>query len=83
MLFCCDSSFKDERPGAMKLENELWMYPQYEIAHGLIDGSLYWLKNQPYQDISIGNCSSGPKYDNASYISEGEIMSFFGMDKHE
>ena len=83
LLFCCDNTFKDERPGAIKLENGLWMYPQQEIAHGLIDGNLYWLKNQPYQEVMIGNYSSGPKYENASYINEGEIMSFFGMDKHE
>ena len=83
LLFCCDNVFKDERPGAIQLENGLWMYPQHEIVHGLIDGNLYWLKSQSYQEMLIGNCSSGPNYENASYISEDRIMSFFGMDKNE
>ena len=68
LLFCCDNSFKDERPGAIKLDNGLWTYPQHKIAHELIDGNLYWLKNQPYKDISIGNFSNGLKYYNESYL---------------
>jgi hypothetical protein len=81
MLFCCDDSFKDERPNSIKLENGLWMYPQHQTAHGLIDGNLYWLKNQPYQEILIADHSSGPLYKNASYIDEENLLDFFRTDK--
>lgn len=77
MLFCCDDAFMDERPGAIQLENKLWIYPQQEIAHGLIDANLYWFKNQPYKEVSIGNCSSGQRYENATYIDEDKIISFW------
>jgi len=83
MLFCCDDSFKDERPGAVQLENGLWMYPQHEVAHGLIDGNLYWLGSQRYQEVLTGDCSSGPNYTNASYIEEDKILSFFGVENNE
>lgn len=77
LLFCCDDSFKDERPGAIQLENKLWMYPQQEVAHGLIDGNLHWLKSQTYKEVFIRDCSSGSRYENASYIDEDKIMSFW------
>lgn len=77
LLLCCDDSFEDERPSSTKLENNLWMYPQHEIAHGLIDGNLYWLANQKYKKVTIGDCSSGPKYKNAPYIKKENILSFF------
>lgn len=77
LLFCCDDVFKDEKPGAKKLENDLWIYPQQEIAHGLIDGSLYWLKNQDFTEVIIGDCSSGSIYKNATNINEEQILSFF------
>jgi hypothetical protein len=77
MLFCCDDVFEDERPGAKQLENGLWLYPQQEIAHGLIDGNLHWFKNQPYWETCVGNCSNGPIYKNAPYIEEDQITSFW------
>lgn len=83
LLFCCDDVFKDERSGALKLENNLWMYPQQEIAHGLIDGNLYWLKNQKYKKVITGDCSSGPKYKNATYINKEDIISFFEEKPNE
>lgn len=83
LLLCCDDSFKEERAGAVKLENGLWMYPQHEVAHGLIDGNLYWLRSQPHQEVLLGDCSSGPKYTNASYIEEDKILSFFGVGNNE
>lgn len=79
LLFCCDDAFKDERPGAIKLENNLYTYPQHETAHGLIDGNLYWLKNKPYQETFIKYHCSGPQYNNAEYINESDILSFFGI----
>jgi hypothetical protein len=83
LLLCCDDCFKDERPGAVQLENGLWMYPQHEVAHGLIDGNLYWLSNQKYQEVLIGDCSNGPKYNNASHIEEDKILLFFGVENNE
>jgi hypothetical protein len=83
LLLCCDDSFKDSRPGAINLKNELWMYPQHEVAHGLIDGNLHWLVNQEYQNVEVCDCSSGPNYKNASYIEEENILSFFGVKKNE
>jgi len=79
LLLCCDDSFSDSRPGAIQTENKLWMYPQHEIAHELIDANLYWLKNQNYKEILIKDCSSGAKYKNASYIEKENVMSFFGI----
>lgn len=83
LLFCCDDSFQDSRPGAINLENGLWMYPQHKIAHGLIDGNLYWLKNQPYQEVQTADCSSGLKYNNALNIKEENIFSFFGIGEND
>lgn len=77
LLLCCDDAFKEERPGAKKLDNGLWLYPQQEIAHGLIDGNLYWLKNQSYKEIYIGDCSNGPNYKNSTYICEERIANFW------
>lgn len=76
MLFCCDNSFKDKRPGADELENGLWAYPQQDIVHGLIEGNMYWLKSQ-YQEVLISDHSSGRNYTNASYIEAENILSFF------
>lgn len=83
LLLCCDDSFKDERPGAVELENELWMYPQHDVAYGLIDGNLYWLSNQKYQEVIVGDCSNGPKYKNALHIEEDKILLFFGVENNE
>ena len=83
LLLCCDDSFKGARAGAVELKDGLWMYPQHEVAHGLIDGNLHWLRSQKHQEVLIGDCSSGPKYTNASYIEEGKILSFFGISNDE
>jgi hypothetical protein len=77
LLLCCDDSFKDERPGSEKLKNGLWQYPQQNVSHGLIDGSLYWLANQQNIKVKIANHSSGIEYKNASYINEDDISNFF------
>lgn len=71
LLFCCDSVFKDKRDGAEILENGMYEYPVQKIAHGLIDGCCYWLKNK----ILTKDYSSGSKYENAQYIKD--IFSFF------
>lgn len=83
LLFCCDDSFADERAGAVKLENGLYMYPQQEIAHNIIDLNLFWMKNQEYDEVNIADCSSGPVYDYATQISENNILDFFGITNNE
>lgn len=76
LLFCCDDVFKDKRPSAVQLENGLWMYPQQNISHGLIDGSIYWLQHGDMQDSIVADHSNGPKYEHTGYIEENEIRSF-------
>ena len=74
LLFCCDEAFENERPGAERLENGLWHYPQHKMAHDIVDANLYWLKKA---GVQIVNHSSGLNFNNASYISEEDIVSFF------
>jgi len=76
-LFCCDDIFEDERPGADKVNDNLWMYPQHKLSHELIDSNLHWLRNNDYQDVSIGHNSLGLRYNNSSYIKEDDIEEFF------
>jgi hypothetical protein len=73
LLFCCDNSFKDQRVGAEKLHNGLWMYPQQQTAHSMIDGCLYWLQTQ---EIEVRDHSSGPEYKHAEYITDSNIPKF-------
>ena len=73
-LFCCDDSFKEQRPGAVQLENELWTYPQHIVSSNIIDASLFWLSKG---EVTIGNCSMGPKLQNATYINPESIIQFF------
>lgn len=75
MLFCCDDTFENERPGAVQLENGFWSYPQQQISRKIIDGLLYWLKRE---DVKITDCSHGTKLTNAVYISkENQMIEFF------
>lgn len=78
LLLNCDDSFKDERFGAVKLENELYSYPAQIKAQKIIDGCLYWLKKNG--NVLIGDGSDGIKLNNATYInntSEVDILEFF------
>lgn len=77
LLLCCDDVLKEERPGATKLDNGLWIYPQQEIATGLIDGNLHWLQSQPHTEVCVKNCSDGLLLKNASYINEEKIATFW------
>lgn len=77
MLFCCDSVFEGERPGAIQLPNGLWMYPQHEMAHDMIDGISYWLKSREHINVKIADHSAGPEYKNLTYINEDELLRFF------
>lgn len=78
MLFCCDDSFADERPNAVKLECGLWTYRPQLMSHEIIDANLYWLKKA---GISVADHSSGPKFSNAEYIAEEGIATFLAGDK--
>lgn len=74
-LLGCDDSFDNERPGAEKLENGLYQYPQQRTAHELIDAKLFWIKTLVYQEINLYYNSNGLKFENATYIDEEEILS--------
>lgn len=76
-LLCCDDSFKSFRDGSEELKNGLYQYPQQRIAHGIIDGMFYWLKNHEYYQYELTNCSSGQEYNFATYIKEEDILPFF------
>jgi hypothetical protein len=75
-MLCCDDSFEGERPGAVKLHNDLWMYPQHEISHSMISGMFNWYKK--VKGVKIADHSSGPIYEDAPYIPKEEILKFFG-----
>lgn len=76
LLFCCDDSFKDNRPGSIKLDNDLYCYPQQNISKNIIDANCYWFKKEK---ISITDSSSAGKYDNIAYIKseEQKILEYF------
>jgi hypothetical protein len=74
LLFCCDDSFKDERPAAVRLENGLWTYPQQIMSQNLVDTMLHWLKTQ---EIKVANHSMGTNLANAPYIELDNINDFF------
>lgn len=74
MLFCCDDSFEDERPGTVRLENGLWCYPQHLTTFGIIDMLAWWLKKA---EISIVDHSLGMKYKEIPYITVDQAIEFF------
>jgi hypothetical protein len=77
LLLCCDESFEDERPGAVRMKNGLWQYPQQITCQRVIDRQLFWLRRM---GIRVGDCSSGIEYENAEYIRTEDIMGFFGKE---
>lgn len=79
LLFCCDNSFADERPGADRLENGLWSYPQQQVSNRIIDTMAYWLKTK---EITISDYSSGAKYEHVPYIDEERLSNYFGEEEH-
>jgi hypothetical protein len=74
LLFCCDDSFAEERPAAVKLENGLWTYPQQIMGQQIIDGMLYWMKQK---GVKTGCCGSGINHNNATYIPDSKLHEFF------
>ena len=84
MLMCCDNSFEEELDGSVKLENGLWTYPPHIKSHDIIDGNLYWLTHIDGDEIVAANYSSGPKYKNATYISnKDEALNFFADEEEQ
>lgn len=77
LLLCCDDVFPEERPGSTKIGDKFYTYPQHLTAHGIIDANLFWLKNQEYYQIKIGNYSSGLIYKNADEVCLNNILNFF------
>lgn len=77
ILFCCDESFEEYREGSIQMENGLYQYPQQIMAQNIIDKQLYWLRQN---NVEIFDHSSGIKYENADYIEEDSIVSFFSKE---
>jgi hypothetical protein len=78
LLFCCDDSFSDERPGSVQLQNGLYSYPQQQVSRHVIDANLYWMKKE---NIKIGDYSKGIILQHSLYIStEREVLDFFKED---
>lgn len=73
ILFCCDEAFEDERPGAERMMNGLYQYPQQIKSQRIVDAQLYWLKSN---GVKVADCSSGVEYQNAAYIQPDQIQSF-------
>jgi len=75
MMLCCDDSFKEEKPSAVRLSNDLWTYPQHLRSQEILDAQSYWLKQA---GIQVANYSSGREYENAVYIKDDdEFKTFF------
>lgn len=76
MLFCCDDSFEDNRPGSVRLDNGLYCYPQQNISKNIIDANCHWFKKEK---ISVTDSSSAGKYSNIAYIKseEQKILEYF------
>lgn len=75
MMLCCDDSFNEKKPGAVKLDNNLWTYPQHLRSQEVLDAQSYWLKQV---GIKVANYSSGIEYVNAAYIKDDdEFKAFF------
>ena len=77
LLFCCDDAFEDERPNSIKMENGLFQYPQQIMSQNIIDQQLYWLRKN---EIEIFDHSNGIKYNNAEYIKQDDMFSFFSKE---
>lgn len=73
-LFCCDDFFNEERPGSVKV-NDLWMYPQHQISHDLIDGNAFWFAKNDIEIINYSNYD----YKNIRKVQEDELISFFAV----
>jgi len=73
LLLWCFDGFDHQRPGTAEA-NGLWFYPQQKLAHQLVDGNLYWLKEA---GVKLGYHSRGLEYKHAAYIAGDYITRFF------
>jgi hypothetical protein len=80
VLLCCDEAFQDERPGAVKMKNGLYQYPQQIMCQKIIDGQLHWLRRA---GVRVADCSSGIEYANAAYIEIEGIKGFFEKEEDD
>lgn len=64
--------YKEERPGSVKLQNGLYIYPQQQMAHNFIDASLHWL------ECEVGVISNGPRFENAQNLLVEEGLNWIG-----
>lgn len=78
LLLCCDEAFKDERPGAVRMQNGMYQYPQQIMCQKIIDRQIVWLNKM---GIIVGDCSSGIEYENAAYIEFEDVENFFKKEK--
>jgi hypothetical protein len=80
LLLCCDESFEGERPGAERMPNGLFQYPQQVKCQKIIDRQLFWASSN---GIEVADCSSGIEMKNAKYINIEGIQSFFSKEGNE
>jgi hypothetical protein len=74
LLFCHDECFAEKRPASIQVENNLWAYPQQQLANEVIDAHLGWLQNA---NIKMGYHATGLKLKNATYIPLEQVCDFF------
>lgn len=79
LLLCCDEAFEEDRPGAVRMPNGLYQYPQQIMCQRVIDKQLFWLRRA---GVEVADCSSGIEYENAEYISIEGIKDFFGKENN-
>lgn len=81
MLFSCDNSFVQEKPGSVLLNNGYYTYPQHLRSQDIIDAQLFWLSRI---NIKVADYSFGKEYNNAAYIrNDDEFKQFFLEDQDE
>jgi hypothetical protein len=78
VLFCCDDCFPQERAGGIPAREGMWMYPSHLKANHIIDACCFWLKKRK---VEVIDHSSGPVYQNASYIEIEKVADYLGGNK--
>lgn len=78
-LLCCDDLLSFERVGNKKLTENTWIFPQQIMAHEIIDGNLFWIKNSSIFPMSVVYNSCGLPFENADAIKTEDIAKYFGV----
>lgn len=77
VLFCCDDSFEQFKPGAVALDNGLYTYPHHILAQNILDANMWWMKRNENRKIEVADFSSGKPYKNAHNLKdETEFINF-------